>query len=91
MFFQLPIPQDEVYLEDIEQMVLEEIEDEYAKELDFQHRMDDFIETQEMEETNDIVSALPEYWRLVAKQKKIISDSQAKINRLQRSRMPWHT
>ena len=55
MCFQLTIPRDEVYLEDIEQMAWDEIEDEYAKELDFQHRMDDFIETQEMEETNAVM------------------------------------
>lgn len=55
MGFQLSIPNDEVYLEDIDQMIWEEIEDEYAKELDFQHRMDDFIETQELEETNQMV------------------------------------
>lgn len=72
MSFQLPIPNDEVYLEDIEQIVWEEIEDEYAKELDFQHRMDDFIETQDMEETNQMVEEeFSKYQQIGKIQKKI--------------------
>ena len=53
--FQLPISNNVVYVEDIEQMTWDDIEDEYAKELNFQHKMDDFIEIQEMEETNNII------------------------------------
>lgn len=72
MSFQLPIPNDELYLEDIEQIAWEEIEDEYAKELDFQHRMDDFIETLDMEETNQMVEEeFSKYQQIGKIQKKI--------------------
>ena len=86
MFFQLPIPNEEVYLDDIEQMVWEEIEDEYAKELDFQHKMDDFIEIQDMEETNAIVvEELTQKDKTWDKRKKILK-IQKKIKQVEKTK-----
>ena len=87
MCFQMPIPNEEVYLDDIEQIAWEEIEDEYAKELDFQHKMEDFIETQDMEETNQIVEEelrqKEESWD---KRKKILK-IQTKINQVKKTKL----